>query len=158
MNIRRMFIASIFIMSSSNMFCKGATETLAGDEEGFWDNRSVVVGRVASASTNGSIVTFEFNVAGVVITDIYVPTSLTISYTRSRNSPLLTLDVAVNDYLLICLEHVDGSWTIPSIRSSLFESGITAVKLSGENDPAIRILQTHLSEAKKRSLRASISN
>jgi len=158
MNIRHFLILLAFtILGGQITLCHGATETLTGNEEGFWDGRSVVVGRVLSVSESNSSVIFELQVKGVVTTDIYIPMLISVSYIKSRNSPLLTFDVATNGTYMICLEQTAGQWTIPPIRTSLFETGITAAKIIDENDPTIKRLQTQLIETKKSSIRKSAS-
>jgi hypothetical protein len=147
----RYFVMFIFL-TSHGIVCMGATETLTGEEEAFWDKRAAVLGKVLSVTNSDSSVHFRLQILGVVTTDIYVPSEIDVSYLRRRNSPLIGLDVATGKLLLLCVEEDDGKWTLPPIRTGLFDTGVPAIGVPSSQDPGLMKYFLKVWEAKKRSV------
>lgn len=140
------------ILISHGVVCMGATQTLTGEEEAFWDNRAVVLGKVLSVTNSDSAVYFRFQILGVVTTDTYVPSEIVVSYFKIRNSPLVLFDVASSNLFLLCIEANDGRWTIPPFCTALFDTGVPAIGVVSEQDKCLKKYFLKVREAKKRSV------
>ena len=126
----------IFSISVNVAFCAIGTST--GKEPNFWNNHAIVIGKVTSLSRNSSTIEFSIDVLGVVTTDILVLNKINLTYSKSRSSALMGLGLKQGDIIILCLNYKKNKWTLPSSYMTLFDSGLSVMKLKSLQDSALK--------------------
>lgn len=115
-----------------------ATRWQRGDEEGFWEGRSLVAARVETVLMDPEtwVMEAELQVLGVARTGQYVPCRLTLANRLVRSNPAAVFQPEPGEKYLLCIEASeagDGTWRIPPVATPLLGEVIAARKLPGDH-------------------------
>ncbi len=108
-----------------------------GSEESLWSHRSIIVARVVESKSelNGGKLVLEIQAVGM--TDVLVPTTLTVDYRQGDDSMLDRVDFTKNAIFLLIIDKVNDGWCIDTNGFDFMpdHSAVLAVKNVG--DPAV---------------------
>jgi len=143
-----MLIKSLFLI----LFFMLATPMFDGTEDGFWQDKSVVVARIIKQGNDNGQEFISIDILGVLHTNNFIPMHLEhLKYFVAVNSAIKS-SPQVGDICIILLDFSNENFELPNYYLKFFSSGCAIEKLSSLKDPNFEIAQKKIQNARSISL------
>ncbi len=133
--------------------------TASGIEHGFWEDRAVVVARIAEVHGKRSSPQVAIDVVAVAATDFLIPVRLTLDPVVLGPGSAMLSDFPYDrgDVLLLCVHKKGGGWILTGEYMAFFDSHTEIVHLKAADDPALGPMLEKVFETRKKYIDAEVA-